>query len=231
MTAITAVTAQNTTGVFEVVAMEAAFVARQMEACLKDMGCDAVKVGMLANASIIESVSRTLMEQCSCPLVVDPVIAATSGGSLLDPAAVATLKNRLLPLASVVTPNLHEAGVLVGGEVKTREQMREAARAIRDLGPGNVVIKGGHLEGKPVDVLFDGRKFLEFQAERVRTKNSHGTGCIFASAIAAWLAKGKSVEDSVAAAKQFVHRAILAGLPLGSGQGPANPLFSNRFDG
>jgi len=228
MTAITALTAQNTMGVFEVVETDARFVVRQMEVCFADIGCDAVKTGMLSNAAIIEAVAATLHERRPCPLVVDPVMIAKSGTPLLHPQGVEALTKILLPLATVVTPNLHEAGALLGREIKTLKQMREAARAIRNLGPENVVIKGGHLEGDAVDVLFDGREFFEFRAGRVRTKNSHGTGCIFSSAIAAGLAKGKTVQESVAGAKEFVTLAISSGLPLGSGQGPANPWFLSR---
>ncbi|HVA00035.1 MAG TPA: bifunctional hydroxymethylpyrimidine kinase/phosphomethylpyrimidine kinase [Terriglobia bacterium] len=231
MTAVTALTAQNTRGVFEVVALEARFVARQMEVCLEDIGCDAVKTGMLATAEIVEVVAETLRKHRPCPLVVDPVMIAKAGSPLLDPRAVETLKKMLIPLAAVVTPNLPEAGALLGRDIKTLDQMREAARAIRELGPENVLIKGGHLEGSAVDVLFDGKKFLEYRAGRIPTKNTHGTGCIFASAIAAGLAKGKTAPESVAAAKEFVTAAISDGLALGGGQGPANPMFSRGTDG
>jgi hydroxymethylpyrimidine/phosphomethylpyrimidine kinase len=226
MTAVTALTAQNTRGVFEVVVLEARFVARQMEVCFEDLGCGAVKTGMLATGEIVEAVAETLRKRGPCPLVVDPVMVSKAGSTLLDPQAVGTLKRMLMPLATVVTPNLPEAAALLGCEVTTLGQMRDAARAIRDLGPQNVVVKGGHLAGNAVDVLFDGQQFLEYPSGRVPTKNSHGTGCIFASAIAAGLAKGMTVPESVAAAKEFVAAAIQAGLPLGGGHGPANPMFS-----
>ena len=176
MTAVTALTAQNTTGVYGVVEMEPEFVARQIEVCITDIACDAVKTGMLSNAAIIEAVAAKIREHRLRLLVVDPVMIAKSGAPLLHSDAVEALKTRLLPLATVVTPNLHEAGALAGREVKTLEQMREAARAIRDLGPETVVVKGGHLEGVAIDVLFDGRDFIEFHAERIETKNSHGSG-------------------------------------------------------
>jgi hydroxymethylpyrimidine/phosphomethylpyrimidine kinase len=223
MTAITALTAQNTTGVYAVVEIEPEFIAQQIEACVSDIGCDAVKTGMLANARIIDAVSGAI-RGIGGPLVVDPVMIAKSGAPLLVPNAIAALKTRLLPLATVVTPNLHEAGALTGREIKTMEQMKEAARAIRDLGPQNVVVKGGHLESIAADVLFDGRKFTEFRAERIATKNTHGTGCIFASAIATGLAHKKTVEESVAAAKEFITAAIRSGLAIGKGCGPANPM-------
>ena len=222
MTAITALTAQNTTGVYGVIEIEPKFVVRQIEACAADIGCDAVKTGMLANAGIIDAVSGAI--RGLGPLVVDPVMIAKSGARLLAPDAIAALKSKLLPLATVVTPNLHEAGALTGRQIRTLEQMKEAARVIGDLGAKNVVVKGGHLENIAADVLYDGRNFTEFQAERVETKNTHGTGCIFASAIAAGLAHKKTVQESVAAAKDFITAAIRAGFAIGKGYGPANPM-------
>ena len=144
--------------------------------------------------------------------------------SSLRADAIAVLKTKLLPLAAVVTPTLHEAGAPTGREIKTLAQMKEAARAIRDLGPENVVVKGGHLENIAADVLYDGREFTEFRAERIDTKNTHGTGCIFASAIAANLAHKKTVRESVTAAKDFITAAIRTSLAIGKGYGPANPM-------
>ena len=176
MTAITALTAQNTTGVYEVVEMEPRFVARQIEVCVTDIGCDAVKTGMLANVAIIEAVAEKIREYHLRPLVVDPVMIAKTGAPLLKPDAIEALKKKLLLLATVVTPNLHEAGALVRRKLKSLEQMREAAQAIHELGPENVVVKGGHLPNIAADVLFDGRDFSEFRAERIDTKHTHGTG-------------------------------------------------------
>ena len=224
MTAITALTAQNTTGVYGVLEIEPKFVVGQIEACVSDIGCDAVKTGMLASTAIIDAVAAAISDRRLAPLVVDPVMIAKSGAPLLNPDAVEALKTKLLPLATVVTPNLHEAGALTGREIKTLEQMREAARAIRELGPENVVIKGGHLESSAADVLYDGHEFTEFRAERIDTKNTHGTGCIFASAIAASLAHKKTVRESVTAAKDFITAAIRASLAIGKGYGPANPM-------
>jgi hydroxymethylpyrimidine/phosphomethylpyrimidine kinase len=224
MTAITALTAQNTTGVFGVVEVAPEFVVEQIEACVSDMGCDAVKTGMLANAAIIEAVAAAISARKLKPLVVDPVMIAKSGTPLLKPEAIDALKTRLLPQATVVTPNLHEAAALTGREIKTLAQMKEAARAILDLGPANVVVKGGHLKGVAADVLYNGREFAEFRAERIATRNTHGTGCIFASAIAANLAHGRSLRESVAAAKDFITAAIRGSLAIGRGCGPANPM-------
>jgi hydroxymethylpyrimidine/phosphomethylpyrimidine kinase len=223
MTAITALTAQNTMGVFGVCAIDPEFVARQIDLCVSDIGCDAVKTGMLFSVEIIEVVAQRVREHGLRPLVVDPVMIAKDGSPLLKPEAMEALKTRLLPLATVVTPNLHEAGALVGRELANVADMKEAARAIHGLGAQNVVVKGGHLEGAAVDVLYDGREFTELGTERITTKNSHGTGCIFGSAIAAGLAQKKSVKDSVVAAKRFVTEAIRHGLQIGNGHGPANP--------
>ena len=224
MTAITALTAQNTTGVYGVLEIEPKFVVRQIEACVSDIDCDSVKTGMLANTAIIATVAIKISGHKLEPLVVDPVMIAKSGAPLLKPDAIAALKTKLLPLATVVTPNLHEARALTGREIKTLAQMKEAARAICDLGPENVVVKGGHLENIATDVLYDGREFIEFRAERIDTKNTHGTGCIFASAIATNLAHKKTVRESVTAAKDFITAAIRAGLAIGKGYGPADPM-------
>jgi hydroxymethylpyrimidine/phosphomethylpyrimidine kinase len=224
MTAITALTAQNTIGVYGVLEIDPKFVVRQIDACISDIGCDAVKTGMLANTAIVEAVAAVISGRRLAPLVVDPVMIAKSGAPLLKPDAIEALKTKLLPLATVVTPNLHEAGALTGSEIKTLAQMKEAARAIRELGPENVVVKGGHLEDVAADVLYDGREYAEFRGERIDTKNTHGTGCIFASAIAANLAHKKTVRESVSAAKDFITAAIRNSLAIGKGYGPANPM-------
>jgi len=224
MTAITALTAQNTTGVSGVLEIDPKFVVAQIEACVTDIGCDAVKTGMLSSTGIIEAVAAALSGLKLAPLVIDPVMIAKSGAPLLKADAVGVLKAKLLPLATVVTPNLHEAGALTGHEIKTLAQMKQAAQLIFDLGPRNVVVKGGHLPNVAADLLYDGREFVEFRGERMDTRNTHGTGCIFASAIAASLAKGKTVRESVATAKQFITAAIRASLAIGKGCGPANPM-------
>lgn len=230
MTAITALTAQNTTGVYGVVEIDPTFVVQQIDACVADIGCDAVKTGMLANSGIIEAVAGAISARRLGPVVVDPVMVAKSGAPLLKPEAIEALKSKLLPLAFVITPNLQEAEVLTGREIRTLEQMKQAAMAIRALGPQNVVVKGGHLEGVAADVLYDGREFMEFRAARIQTRNTHGTGCIFASAIAAGLAQHRNVRESVAAAKEFITLAIRASLPIGQGHGPANPMHQTTTE-
>jgi hydroxymethylpyrimidine/phosphomethylpyrimidine kinase len=224
MTAITALTAQNTAGVFGVVEVAPEFVARQIDAVVTDIGVDAVKTGMLASAGIIEAVADRLRTHRLEVLVVDPVMVAKSGAPLLRPEAVEALRTLLLPRATVLTPNLHEAGALLGREIRTLAEMEDAARRLHALGPRAVVVKGGHLAGTPTDVLYDGQRLLHLRAERIPTPHTHGTGCVFASAIAAELAKGRALEDAVRRAKAFVTAAIRAALPLGRGRGPANPM-------
>jgi hydroxymethylpyrimidine/phosphomethylpyrimidine kinase len=176
MTAITALTAQNSTGVYGVVEIAPEFVAQQIEVVVTDIGVDAVKTGMLANTAIIEAVAAKVKQHHLQPLVIDPVMIAKSGAPLLKPEAMDALKTQLLPHATVVTPNLHEASALTGRSVTNLEEMRDAARALHDLGARNVVIKGGHLAGAAVDVLFDGKEFTEFHSERLTNPSTHGTG-------------------------------------------------------
>jgi hydroxymethylpyrimidine/phosphomethylpyrimidine kinase len=226
MSALTAITAQNTVGVQGVVELPASFVGLQIDAVLTDIGADAVKTGMLSNSEIIGVIAAKMQEYRVENLVVDPVMVAKSGDPLLRPEARQALIEQLIPLAKVLTPNLQEAHVLSGLEIESLEDMKEAARAIQRLGARNVVVKGGHLPGSPqsIDVLYDGHDFTEFAAPRLATKNTHGTGCTFASAIAAGLAKGHSVPEAVGAAKRLVTAAIRYGLPVGAGHGPANQL-------
>ena len=223
MTAITALTAQNTRGVAATQAVSPEFVARQIDVCVTDIGVDAVKIGMLANAGIVRVVAQKIRQYKLPKVVLDPVMVAKSGASLLDTAGREELKKRLLPLAFVVTPNLPEAGVLSGYKVKDLTGMKRAARAIYRLGAKNVLIKGGHLPGKPTDILFDGKKFTTFEGKRIRSRHTHGTGCAFASFLASFLAKGKSLEDAVSCAKEFVAQAIASAPGLGGGHGPINP--------
>lgn len=224
MTAITALTAQNTTGVFGVLEIAPEFVAKQIEACASDIGCDAIKTGMLSSSAIIEAIAGAISPYMTAPLVVDPVMISKHGSPLLKPEAIEALKAQLIPLASVVTPNLHEAGALIGREITTLAEMKDAARAILDLGPKNVVVKGGHLVHVAADLLYDGHQFTVFNAERIESKDTHGTGCCFASAIAANLAHQRTVLESVTAAKEFITEAIRGGVRVGQGYGPANPM-------
>jgi hydroxymethylpyrimidine/phosphomethylpyrimidine kinase len=207
--------------------LEPAFVAQQIDAVLGDIGANAVKTGMLSSAAIIEAVAERLRHWDVTTLVVDPVMVAKGGDKLLRDDAVTALREKLLPLALVVTPNLPEAEVLVGREIKTWEDTREAAREIYSWGVANVVIKGGHREDEPMatDLLFDGREYREYTAGRVDTQNTHGTGCTFASAVAATLAKGDYVQNAVAAAKAYVTKALQESYTIGHGHGPVHHFY------
>ena len=220
-TAITAITAQNTMGVQGVFTLPAPFVAQQIDAVMADIGAGAWKTGMLANAAIIETVAERARHYGIERLVVDPVMVAKGGDALLEPQARQALIDALLPLALIVTPNHHEAQVLTGLEISGVPDMHRAAQAIHKLGPRYVVVKGGHLphSSAAVDVLYDGETVTEISAERVDTPHSHGTGCTFASAIASEVAKGRGVEAAVRAAKDYLTRALRAGVDLGIGHG------------
>ena len=219
MSVITAVTAQNSLGVQGVENLPPGFVAQQLDSVLDDFGADAAKCGMLSTAPIIEAVAEVLRERPIANLVVDPVMVAKSGDPLLRPGARHALVERILPLALVVTPNLPEAGALAGFPVTDRESMEEAARRIADLGPRHVLVKGGHLKGDPLDLLWDGHVFREFRGERIDSTNTHGTGCTLSAAMAAGLALGQPLTDAIARAKAYVARAILEGFQAGRGVG------------
>ncbi|HEY8487351.1 MAG TPA: bifunctional hydroxymethylpyrimidine kinase/phosphomethylpyrimidine kinase [Limnochordales bacterium] len=224
--AITALTAQNTVGVQGVFPVTAEFVARQMDSVLQDIGADAAKTGMLFDAAIIEAVADRLRAYRVERLVVDPVMVAKSGDPLLAPQAVEALRRLLLPLALVVTPNLPEAETLCGFAVRSPADMRRAAQQLHQLGCRYVVVKGGHRvdePGRAVDVVYDGREFVELSADRVDTPHTHGTGCTFSAAIAAYLARGLAPLEAIGRAKQFITRAIQKARPVGQGRGPTNP--------
>ncbi len=222
---ITAVTAQNTQAVTAVHEIPPEIVAAQIDAVLTDIGADAVKTGMLSSSPVIKAVAEGLGRHGAARLVVDPVMVAKSGDRLLREDAVGSLRNLLLPLASVVTPNAPEAEALAEMTIETAEDARAAARRIREQGAAAVVVKGGHLPGAAVDWLYDGVSFRRFEAERVDTGNTHGTGCTFASAIAANLAKGLELAAAVERAKEFVTQALRHSYPVGRGHGPLNHFF------
>ncbi len=219
MSVITAVTAQNSVGVQGVENLPPAFVAQQLRSVLSDFGADAAKCGMLSTGAIIEAVAAALEEHPIERLVVDPVMVAKSGDSLLRPDACEALVKRVLPLALVVTPNLPEAEALAGMAVTTRGEMEEAAQRIHALGPRSVLVKGGHLKGEAVDVLWNGRTFTAFSAPRIDSPNTHGTGCTFSAAIAAGLSRGRPLAEAVREAKAYVTAAIREGFQAGRGVG------------
>ncbi|HET9250366.1 MAG TPA: bifunctional hydroxymethylpyrimidine kinase/phosphomethylpyrimidine kinase [Actinomycetota bacterium] len=227
MTAITAVTVQNTTGVAGYEELPAAVVADQILAVAGDIGVDAAKTGMLASAAIVEAAAAAIEEAGIPALVVDPVFVSKHGHALLVPDAVDALRRAILPLATLVTPNLPEAAGLAGFDVEGPEDMRRAAEAILDLGPQAVLVKGGHLEGDRATDLFATSAMEEWiDGERIDTPHTHGTGCTLSSAIAAHLAKGASLPAAVRAGKGFVTEAIRHALPLGEGIGPVDQLWS-----
>ncbi|WP_209125360.1 bifunctional hydroxymethylpyrimidine kinase/phosphomethylpyrimidine kinase [Alkalihalobacillus sp. BA299] len=225
MSVITALTAQNTLGVHGVFPQSIEAIEAQLDAVLSDIGTDAVKTGMLFSAEIIELVAEKLKQYHVNNVVVDPVMIAKGGASLLQDAAVEALISKLLPLATVITPNLPEAAkILKMKEMTTLAEMESAAKKLHELGPKYVVLKGGHLEGntKSTDILYDGQEIILLEAERIRTKNTHGTGCTFAAAIAAQLAKGDDITAAVKTAKEFISAAITHSLSIGGGIGPTN---------
>lgn len=219
--AVTAITAQNTLGVWAVAEVPVEVIGAQIDAVAEDLGVDGAKTGMLSSAEIIRVVAdRVRHWGFQDVLVVDPVMVAKSGDRLLREDAVQALREELLPLAAVVTPNLPEAEVLLGRSLESDDEIRQAAREIVALGPRSVVMKGGHRSGDPVDVFFDGRDFQVFRARRVDTPNTHGTGCTFSAAIAAFLAGGASTGEAVARAKRYLATAIEQAAPMGNGHGP-----------
>ena len=224
LSAITAITAQNTQEVRSAYELPATSVAEQIDVVLEDIGAQAAKTGMLANAQIIEAVVERI-RHWQLRVVVDPVMRAKSGDALLQSKAVDALRKQLLPLAEVITPNLPEAEVLTGRIVKTSYEMREAARAIHDLGVQHVVVKGGHREEEPIDIYFDGSHFHELRAERLETRHTHGTGCTFSAAITALLARGYTVPEAIAEAKTYITGAIRYAPGIGHGHGPVEHFW------
>lgn len=226
LSAIAALTAQNTEGVTGVHQVPAAFVVAQIDAVADDIPIHAVKTGMLATAEIVEAVAEAIARRALPHVVVDPVMVAKSGHRLLADAAVDQVRRRLLPLSRVVTPNRMEAEVLLGTAVRTREDAREAARRLVDLGAGAAVVKGGHFDDEQiVDLLYDGTAFHEFRHERQQTRHTHGTGCTFAAALAANLALGRTLDAAVGRTVEYVAGAIRHGLPIGRGHGPVDHFW------
>ncbi|HEV2676633.1 MAG TPA: bifunctional hydroxymethylpyrimidine kinase/phosphomethylpyrimidine kinase [Aliidongia sp.] len=219
MTAVTALTAQNTLGVHEVLPVPASFVRRQMRVVLDDLGADAVKTGMLKDAGIIAAVAEELPD--GVPLVVDPVMVAKGGAALLDPDAIDALKRLLLPRTTVLTPNLPEAEALLGLTIGDLDGMKRAAGILLGLGPAAVLLKGGHLPGDMVhDVLADRSGIRIFSAPRIPSHHTHGTGCTLASALATGLGAGRPLAEAVARAREYVREAIRAAPGFGRGHGP-----------
>ena len=224
--AVTAVTAQNTRGVLSWMALPPAMVRAQIEAVIADIGADAVKIGMLANAGVVETVAAVVGELKLRNVVLDPVMVAKGGNRLLEPAAVEAIRTALVPLADVVTPNAPEAEVLAGMSIRSMAEVQEAGRRILTMGARVILIKGGHIEGaESIDVAFTPAETFELRGPRINTTSTHGTGCTLSSAIAANLALGMSVRESLQRAREYVEGAIRHAPGLGSGHGPLNHFW------
>ena len=219
MTVITALTAQNTLGVTDVLDVPPAFIAAQFDAVFTDVVPDAVKIGMVSNTESIRMIAEKLRQYRPAYTVIDPVMVATSGSALLRPDAVDALCTELLPLATLITPNLSEAGVLLGREICDPDEMREAAEELSKRFGTAVLVKGGHLTGTAADMLYADGQIHVFETERVETENTHGTGCTLSSAIASNLAKGMTLADAVKSAKQYLTDALKTGFDIGHGSG------------
>jgi hydroxymethylpyrimidine/phosphomethylpyrimidine kinase len=229
MSAITAVTAQNTLGVQGVYPMSLEAIIAQLGSIADDLAPQAVKTGMLFNSDVIGVVAEAIVKYQWNNVVVDPVMIAKGGSPLLQKEAVDALRKELVPLSTVITPNIPEAEVITGMKIDSVSKRKEAAKAIIELGAQSVVIKGGHAETDSADDLYyDGITFHTFSKPRLRTRNTHGTGCTFSAAITAQLAKGHTLQDSILAAKSFIHEAIKHDLKIGSGNGPTNHWAYNR---
>ncbi|MBI4264442.1 MAG: bifunctional hydroxymethylpyrimidine kinase/phosphomethylpyrimidine kinase [Acidobacteria bacterium] len=224
---VTAVTAQHTSGVTAVMPMSADLVTAQMEAVMSDIGAHAAKTGMLATAAVVEAVAAAVGDLEIPWLVVDPVVRATGGDRLLDEDALGAMKSELLRRAFLVAPNVPEAEILSGIAIRTQEDRRKAARLILAFGPSAVIITGGHVPSPDiVDLLYDGHRFEEFRTERVESRHTHGTGCTFTAALTAHLALGRTPNEAIPLAQQYVAGAIRHAPRLGRGQGPMNHFWT-----
>lgn len=226
MSAITALTAQNTTGVYGVLDADADFVKNQIDCIFTDIRPDSVKIGMVSNSDIINAIADKLIEYKAENIVVDPVMVATSGSKLISDEAKDTLINRLLPLGTIITPNIPEAEVLSGRKIKSDEDMIKAAKEISKNIDSAILIKGGHYDKNANDLLYDNGEIFWFKGDRVDTNNTHGTGCTLSSAITCNLAMGYSKEESIKNAKDYITGALKAGLDLGKGSGPLNHMYN-----
>lgn len=229
MSAITSVTAQNTTSVLGISDLPPEFVELQIDAVVRDIGVDAVKIGMLSTKDIVSAVAKKVAEHGLKNVVLDPVMLAKGGEALMESDAQHILIQELLPQVFILTPNGPEAEILSGMKISSLQDMKDAAIKIKELGPENVLIKGGHLDPSfdAIDILYDSNEFFEFKSERINTKNTHGTGCTYSAAICAGLATGLSILESVGEAKNYINYAIKNSFDLGKGHGPLNHFWKN----
>lgn len=226
MSVITAITAQNTMGVFDIQDVSPEMIEKQIEVIFDDIKVDAVKIGMVSKIESIKAISRSLRRIDNLPkIVLDPVMVSTSGYKLLSDDAKDTLIKELFPLATLITPNILEAEEILGIKIDNIDDMKEAATRLNELGSKAVLVKGGHLKGEATDLLYDGVEFTYFKQERINTKNTHGTGCTLSSAIAANLAKGMTMKEAVSIGKEYITKAIENSFELGKGAGPTNHFY------
>jgi hydroxymethylpyrimidine kinase/phosphomethylpyrimidine kinase len=221
-TAVTAVTAQNSLGITAVHKVPVSFISKQVETIIEDLMPYAVKIGMLFTAAAVREVARLIKKHNLKRVVVDPVFRASTGMELLEPGAISVMKDVLFPLTGVVTPNLDEAGILAGKKVKGMEEIVKAAKIIKQLGP-DVVITGGHFEDRCVDLVFDGKDIHQFWGSKIYTEHTHGSGCVFSTALAVFLGEGKSLVKATEMAHDFTRNAIIKGYECGRGAGPVKP--------
>lgn len=226
MSVITALTAQNTTGVYGIQEASPDFVANQIDCIFNDISPDAVKIGMVSNREIIKIIAEKLIQYKAKNIVVDPVMVATSGSKLISDEAINTLIKELIPLATVITPNIPEAEVLCGFKIKDEKDMVQAAKKISEQLKGAVLVKGGHLVNDAIDLLYENGNIHWFKSERINNPNTHGTGCTLSSAIACNLADGKTLAESIENAKAYLTGALRAGLDIGKGSGPLEHTYS-----
>ena len=226
MSVITAITAQNTMGVFGIEDISPEMIKSQIKVIFDDIKVDAVRIGMVSKIESIKAISEALREIKDLPpIILDPVMVSTSGYKLLSDDAKETLIKELFPLATLITPNLPEVEEILGIKVEDMEEMKEAAKELKKLGAKYVLIKGGHLKNDATDLLFDGENFIYFKEQKINTNNTHGTGCTLSSAIAANLAKGMKIEDAVREGKEYITLAIKHSFKLGHGSGPTNHFY------
>lgn len=229
MSVITALTAQNTTGVYGIEESSPEFIGKQIDCIFKDIRPDAIKIGMVSNSKIIEVISEKLIEYKAENIVLDPVMVSTSGSKLLSDEAMDVLITKLIPLATVITPNIPEAEALCGFQIKNEKDMVKAAEKISKTLKGAVLVKGGHLVNDAIDLLYEDNNSHWFKGERIDNPNTHGTGCTLSSAIACNLADGRSLAESIKNAKEYLTGALRAGLNLGEGSGPLEHTYSIKL--
>ncbi|MGC8659548.1 MAG: bifunctional hydroxymethylpyrimidine kinase/phosphomethylpyrimidine kinase [Desulfomonilaceae bacterium] len=226
LSVITAITAQNTLGAHSIKLVDPGFVARQIDVVLDDIGADCVKTGMLGNGAIVEAVADQLTKHKVEKLVVDPVMKTKTNSTLLDESGRETMISKLFPICYLLTPNIPEAEIFSGREIRNIDDMKKAAKKLQKMGPRFVLVKGGHLKDAPVDVLHDGQHYYEFETLRVRTRHTHGTGCTLSAAISTFLARGLPVMECIDKAKRYLYRALRFSLGIGKGIGPLNHYAS-----